>query len=143
MAKWVEPQEKFEKFIAARIDFGGPCWEWTGATDPRSGYGQVLRRLSSGGRRTATAHRWMYEVLVADVPADRVVDHLCRNRRCVNPDHLEPVSYRENIMRGALGIAGRPKKTHCLRGHPRTPENVATPSRNCKECMRTGAWRGQ
>jgi hypothetical protein len=80
----------------------GFCWEWTGRTD--QGYG----RVSIGGRQLR-AHRVVYERLVGRVPDGLVLDHLCRNRGCVNPDHLEPVTNEENIRRGVairkLGLA--------------------------------------
>lgn len=80
-----------------KVDASGDCWEWTGARNPE-GYG----RIGAGRRGSATlhAHRVAWELLVGPVPAHLELDHLCRNPRCVNPDHLEPVSRTENIRRG-------------------------------------------
>ena len=89
------------------------CWLWTGPTNV-AGYA----RTGLGGRgRSILAHRLVYEETVGAIPLP-TIDHLCRTRRCVNPEHLEPVTQKENILRG-IGFAPRNKaKTHCLNGHP-------------------------
>ena len=102
--------------VSARIDATGPCWLWTGRL--HDGYGYI-----SVGPRQRRAHRLVYELLVGPVPPDLDLDHLCRIRRCVNPDHLEPVTRRENLRRSPL-IYRRPAGTHCRNGHQRTPENA-------------------
>ncbi len=76
------------------------CWEWTGNVDSH-GYGQTLYL----GRRIG-AHRFAYLLLVGEIPDGLVVDHLCRNRLCVNPDHLEPTTNRENVLKG-VGITAQ------------------------------------
>lgn len=83
------------------------------------------------------AHRWLWERLVGPVSGALQLDHLCRNRACVNPDHLEPVTAAENVRRGALGAVRR-AKTHCPQGHEYTPENTARRrgKRYCRECGR-------
>jgi hypothetical protein len=73
----------------------GPCWEWTSARTP-SGYARVKRQ-----GRDSQAHRVAYEVHVGPIPDGLELDHLCRNRGCVRPDHLEPVTHAENMRRGA------------------------------------------
>lgn len=70
----------------------GPCWLWTRAVN-RNGYGRVWRE-----RKTQLVHRLVFEAVRGPVPAGRVLDHLCRNRRCCNPDHLQPVTVRENTL---------------------------------------------
>ena len=89
------------------------CWEWTGALNSR-GYGAV----GVFGVSKST-HRVAYELLVGPIPDDLQIDHLCRNKPCCNPEHLEPVTALTNMQR-------RPdvNKTHCLRGHEMTPENT-------------------
>lgn len=78
------------------VDSGGQCWPWVGAKNSR-GYGQV----TLPGHRTASlAHRVVYEWLVSPIPEGLEIDHLCCNRLCVRPDHLEPVTHRENLARG-------------------------------------------
>jgi hypothetical protein len=89
------------------------CWRWLGRISTR-GYGRF--------GMSEYAHRFSYTLFVGPVPDGLVLDHLCRNRWCVNPEHLEAVTSRENIERG--NKAGRPPKTHCIRGHAFTPENT-------------------
>jgi hypothetical protein len=106
----------------------GPCWIWGGKSIYR-GYG----RLWMAGA-TVLAHRLFYEALVGPIPRDHQVDHLCRNKLCVNPDHLEAVTQLENTRRHHA------TKTHCAQGHPWIAENVTVESRGsrrCKLCHRT------
>ena len=113
----------------------GPCWIWTG--NIRRGYG-----LFSYARHGAMgAHRWSYQLYVGPIPEGLVLDHLCRVRACVNPAHLEPVTQRENVMRGASVVAVNVTLTHCLNGHEFSPENTySSPSkprkRKCRICQR-------
>jgi hypothetical protein len=110
------------------------CWPWL-AGRYSTGYGEF-----SIGYRKSAAHRVAYELLIGPIPAGLELDHLCRNRLCVNPAHLEPVTTRENILRGESGSAKNARKTHCHNGHPLTPGNL-TPGpngeRRCLICNRT------
>lgn len=117
----------------AKVERTESCWLWLGCTNSR-GYGcwgvQGVSHL---------VHRVAYEALVGPIPEGLTIDHLCRVKTCVNPDHLEPVTIRENVTRGAA--ARRP--THCPKGHEYTPENTYTKRRSngwinrcCKECTR-------
>ena len=120
-----------------RVNRGGPedCWEWQGSTRS-DGYG----RINNCGRRDGV-HRVAYQYEVGPIPEGLVIDHLCRNRACCNPAHLEPVTPGENARRGVLGQHMKEKaarQTHCRHGHEYTPENTyRNPSsgrRQCRTC---------
>ena len=116
--------------VAARIFYDpGGCWLWMGALN-NTGYGTI----SSQGFR-AGAHRWVYTWLVGEIPEGHDIDHLCKVRDCVNPDHLEPVTHRENLLRGNTFAARLAKKTECER-HPGKPLDVRSDNgrRKCKDC---------
>jgi len=111
----------------------GPCWEWTAGKVPE-GYGTI----TIDGRITR-AHRYSHEQLVAEIPEGLFMDHLCRNRGCVNPSHLEPVTPRENALR-AVGspTADNSLKTHCPSGHSYDEQNTYwdKKGRQCRACAR-------
>ena len=113
------------------------CWLWTSSTE-REGYGYIhLSRANAGEKfRHQVVHKFIYEAFRGVVPDGLELDHLCRNRLCVNPDHLEPVTHKENILRGNSPSALAARKTHCHRGHEFTPENtyVYKTGRVCKLC---------
>lgn len=107
------------------------CWFWTGST-ATNGYGNVYM---TGKMRLA--HRAIYELLVEPIPVGLVLDHLCRNRSCVNPDHLEPVTRSENAKRSPEAGRFYRERTECLRGHPFDEQNTYRTKdgkRHCRAC---------
>lgn len=108
------------------------CWLWTWYTV--NGYGRLTVK-----RRTWPAHRFFYTNLVAPVPPELQMDHLCRTECCVNPDHLEPVTPRENTLRSKGPAALAARQTQCKYGHVYTAESVRINSeghRYCRICER-------
>lgn len=109
------------------------CWEWTGATTGR-GFGAILHDGTM-----MQAHRVVYLDRVGPIPEGLTLDHLCRNKACVNPHHMEPVSIRENILRSTSPSAVNARKTHCPQGHAYDDENTYRDPigrRFCRACMR-------
>lgn len=111
------------------------CWSWRGYTN-QEGYGVLYVPES---RRT---HRLAYEALVCQIPKDLVLDHLCRNTRCWNPSHLEPVTNRVNVvLRSNSPSSISARKTHCINGHLFDDKNSYHPpgrdrERQCRACRR-------
>lgn len=114
------------------------CWEWIAALDP-NGYGRFgMPGATRADWRMKLAHRVSYETFAGPIPEGLDLDHLCRNRSCVNPEHLEPVTRSENLRRSPLMARGQ-DKTHCPHGHEYSPENTRITkagARACRTCER-------
>lgn len=124
--------------LADKFTIGDGCWQWTAARSA-SGYGVFWV-----DGRNASAHRVMYELMVGPIPAGLDIDHLCRNRLCVRPAHLEPVSERVNTLRGTAPSAVNAHKSECRRGHALAGANLyVNPrgERQCRECQRAACRR--
>lgn len=126
--------------LAAFADRPDECWDWPGNVNANDGYGRTSQRLPDGTWRIVLAHRYAYETAVGPIPDGLSLDHLCRNRRCINPKHLEPVTRGENVLRGESGPAKNARKESCKRGHPLSGANLYVYEKNgdrhCKECDR-------
>lgn len=123
------PEKVRERLVVAEDG----CWHWTAALD-RDGYGRFW-----DGTRKCVAHRITWELLVGPIPQGLVIDHLCRVRKCVNPEHLEPVKSSVNILRGEGPAARHARQSACKRGHDFTPENIEPhgpdgKARKCRRC---------
>jgi len=115
----------------SRVNKTKGCWLWVGST-ATNGYGGFMV-----GGKNFRVHRLSYELIKGEIPDGLQIDHLCRVRNCVNPDHLEAVTQRENIFRGVAITVQNARKTHCKYGHAFTPENTGRngKGRRCKVCV--------
>lgn len=113
----------------AKTDRAGNCWLWTGSMDS-CGYGMFKFDGSMRG-----AHRWAWQDANGPIPDGLEIDHLCRVRNCVNPDHMECVSHAENVRRGDVGSLNR-RKTHCPQGHPYSGANLGMSNAGRRQCLR-------
>jgi hypothetical protein len=130
-----EPIYYFERHISPEPNSG--CWLWTAYL--HKGYGQFSVR-----RKIIGAHVFSYRHYRGMIPAGMTVDHKCRVRCCVNPDHLRLLTRAENVLIGEGRAAKNARKTHCHRGHPLAEDNIyigrsknGKPTRTCKICRAT------
>jgi HNH endonuclease len=123
----VRPRITVEDRFWAKVDKSNDCWNWTGAKN-RKGYGS----FSKYGQYSPMAHRTSWMIMCGSIPTGLQLDHLCRNTSCVNPDHLEPVTSRENMDRAKAA------RTSCKNGHPYEGSNVRIDQngrRWCRTCV--------
>ena len=131
---------------ALAVNLDAPCWLWQSHVGV-TGYGQKRFRGTMW-----KAHRYMWTVMRGPIPKGMQIDHLCRIRHCVNPQHMEVVTQHENWLRGEACTVQNKRKTHCKYGHEFTPENTyyrtgkRGPHRVCIQCNRvtngrTGEYR--
>ena len=122
-----------QKFLSPVLKVDGKgCWIWNQKLS-REGYG-----CSRLGGETVWVHRFVYDRLIGPVPRGKVLDHLCGRKACCNPEHLEPVTARENVIRGGGRGGVNFRKTRCVHGHEFTKENtkIIQGRRRCAECAR-------
>lgn len=136
-----KPVPTFAERLLAKVRVAeSGCWEWTASHVGSTGYGKIVNM----NKTLMPAHRASYQLFVGPIPDGLEIDHLCRNPSCVNPEHLEPVTGRENKIRAMpYRVTGNEKKTHCPQGHPYDEENTrlyTAPTgytgRNCRACSR-------
>jgi hypothetical protein len=129
-------QRTLQDRLLTKIDRSGACWTWTGRKST-SGYGQI--RIAG---KTCYAHRVSYELFVGPIPEGLVIDHLCRNRACINPDHLEVVTAAVNTLRGHSPSQMTRRTGICQRGHVLAVDGVivqrsrGTEYHLCRKCVR-------
>lgn len=125
----------FQRFQAKYTILANGCWQWNAA---KTGRGYGVLGVKTGSR---LAHRLSYEHFVGAIPAGLTIDHLCENKACVNPDHLEPKTNKANNLRGYSASAKNAKKTHCPGGHEYTAQNtyIHRGMRHCRACHRIQA----
>ena len=116
-----------------------PCWIWIGAKFS-NGYGHLRRNY-----KDLLAHKFAFEAQNGPVPSGLVLDHLCQQKACVRPEHLEPVTQRINLLRGTGASAVNARKTHCPQGHQYTESNIYRRygQRYCRACMKARAKTNQ
>ena len=119
---------RLQKYISVSLD---GCWNWTGKNVNHGGYGRTMLR----GKKVL-AHRISYFLAHDCLPLNGELDHLCRNRLCVNPKHLELVSRRMNLLRGNSPVGISSRKTNCNNGHPLI-QRPGSPQRHCQICVTT------
>ena len=136
----VKPTPAIERVLSRTHDDDG-CWVFDGAKSA-SGYGVI--GAGPRGQGNALTHRVTYAFFIADIPEGLDLDHLCRNRACCNPWHLDPVTRAVNVSRGLRAPGyGLRERTHCKHGHEFTPDNTyqAKRQRKCMTCIRQRSTR--
>ena len=116
-------------WLMVDIQGSNECWPWMGNQDG-NGYGQFWISREN----PITAHRFAYTDAIGSIPDGLTIDHLCRNRSCENPSHLEAVSRGINVLRGEGLAARNARKTHCIRSHPFSGSNLRISPQGIREC---------
>ena len=134
-----DKRQTVENRFWSKVDKTNSCWLWK-AAKYRNGYGRFGVTFGPYNSPILRAHRISFELSKGRIPEDKQPDHLCRNRACVNPSHIELVTQRENTLRGNGTGAQNARKTHCKNGHLLTGDNLVTNrlkkgQRVCRICL--------
>lgn len=124
--------KKLESRFWSKLKKTDSCWIWTASKD-LDGYGRFFLE-----GRSISSHRFSYEHWNGKIPDELQIDHICRNRACVNPEHMEIVTSKENTLKGSGPTAVNSRKTHCPQGHEYSEENTynSNGARTCKICKK-------
>lgn len=132
----IRKRKAIKELERLRIVTDSGCWEWQGRID-KGGYGR--KKIRKDGINYYNVHQVSFVVYNGDIPFGNEIDHKCRNRKCFNPDHLQAITKKENILLGIGPTAVNARKTHCNRGHPLSGDNLYVfkdGRRDCKLCQR-------
>ena len=132
LPQWfVSTQTIDERFDSKYVKLDNGCWQWISGKNWR-GYSKFKLFRNTN----ITAHRWAYERINGKIPPGMTIDHLCRNRACVNVAHMEVVTQKVNLLRGDSPSSLNARKTHCKRGHPFNETNTIRRGlhRACRTC---------
>jgi HNH endonuclease len=135
MSRW-EPLTVEERFWN-HVEVTESCWLWTGALN-QYGYGNFVVKASRPTKNIG-AHRFSHLIFKGPIPKGKEIDHLCKVRRCIHPQHIESVTHRENLMRGETLGALNARKTHCYKGHSLSGDNLLIKYngfRSCRVCQK-------
>lgn len=134
------PRMTYVEILTRLVKKTSSCWEWQGSVNS-SGYGQHGSHKKPGAE--TLAHRKLYAMKYGPIPKGKQIDHLCRNKLCVRPDHLEAVDPKENLMRAPEQVTTiNAKKTHCVWGHEFDKKNTRIHKSGKRECIKCKKLRG-
>jgi len=133
-------KEWMKRFNSKYIILKNGCWEWQDTISSITGYGRIWKN-----GKNVMAHRFSYEFFNGPIPEKMTIDHLCKNRKCVNPFHLDLVTRHENASRGGNEIANNKLKTHCPSGHEYNRNNTYLTKKGYRQCIscHTKRWKHQ